>query len=98
LKEFAEILVDHKIYTYAIPAEWQEQLAVGQTVVITLRNKEKEGYVIRFVPQPDFKTKPLVGISDTIMHFDQAMVELAYWIADYYKCYPETALKAILPK
>ena len=93
---FAEIWVSSKIYTYAVPEELP--VAIGHQVAISLRNKEKHGYVLRFVDKPTFVTKPITHIVEPTIHFDTALVTTAFWMADYYKCFPETAIKAILPK
>lgn len=93
---FAEILVAHKIYTYSIPDSFS--VKIGQEVLVPLRQKEKNGYVIRLVCKPEFKTLPIISVINPTSHFDEQLVALAYWISDYYKCFPETAIKAILPK
>lgn len=93
---FAEIWVDSKIYTYSIPETLP--VRVGHKVQLFLRNKEKTGYVLRFVEEPTFATKPVLAIAEDILYFDEALVKTAFWIADYYKCFPETAVKAILPR
>lgn len=93
---FAEIWVDSKIYTYSIPETLT--VLVGNKVRISLRNKEKSGYVLRFVEQPVFETKPILALENDTVYFDEALVTTAFWMADYYKCFPETAVKAILPR
>lgn len=93
---FAEIWVDSKIYTYSIPETLN--VLVGNKVCIVLRNKEKTGYLLRFVEKPVFETKPVLSLADSTIYFDQALVTTAFWTAAYYKCFPETAIKAILPR
>ncbi|MDR1322806.1 MAG: hypothetical protein LBK68_00025 [Candidatus Margulisbacteria bacterium] len=93
MTKFAEIYINKKIYTYSVP----EEAKVGCTVEATLRGKPYTGYVLRFVEQPEFKTLPIQRISSA-PNFDENLVKLIYWIAEYYKCFPETAVKLILPK
>ena len=91
--KFAEIYINKKIYTYTVP----DEAKVGCAVEATLRNRPYTGYILRFVEQPQFKTIPIKKIIGK-PNFDENLVRLAYWIADYYKCFPETAVKLILPK
>jgi len=93
---FAEVWVNSKIYTYNIPETLT--VLVGNQVRVALRNKEQPGFVLRFVEKPVFETKPVLGLENEIIYFDQALVTTAFWMADYYKCFPETAIKVILPK
>ena len=98
MKEFAEVLVSHKAYTYSVPEHLQSQINIGQEVKLQFRNKTSAGFVVRFVESPKFPTKPILDIISTQENFDAKLIDLVDWIADYYKCYPETALKLILPK
>lgn len=99
MKEFAEILINEQVvYTYAVPPELQEKIKIGQEVEIQLRQRNASGYVLRFVPKPEFKTKSIIKISVVQPFFDEELVELAGFIAAKYKCLFPTALKTILPK
>ena len=98
MPKYAEILVNSRLYTYAIPADLADQAEVGKELEVTLRGKRRQGYLVKFVPQPEFATLDILQISDSKSAFSQQQVELAEWISDYYKCFRETALKLILPK
>ena len=93
MPKFAEVYINKRIYTYTVP----DGAEIGCTVEATLRNRPYAGYILRFVDQPSFKTIPVKQITGK-SNFDENLVKLAYWIADYYKCFPETAVKLILPK
>ena len=99
MKEFAEIFVseNEKIFTYAVPEAEQAAADIGCAVELTLRNKKCTGYILRFVEKPQFKTIALKKIINK-PNFDENRVKLTDWIAKYYKCFPETAVKLILPK
>jgi len=99
LKEFAEIYVseNEKIFTYAVPEAEQAAAEVGCAAEVTVQGKARAGYILRFVERPSFKTIPLKKITSP-SHFDESLVKLTDWIADYYKCFPETAVKLIIPK
>ncbi len=85
-------------YTYAVPAELQQDIAIGQEVEISLRKNNTTGYVLRFVPKPEFKTLPIQKIVSPTSYFDEKLVQLSEFIAQKYKCLLPTALKTILPK
>jgi primosomal protein N' (replication factor Y) len=99
LKEFVEIYVNEneKIFTYAVPEIEQPAAEIGCAVNITVKNKECTGYILRFVEKPSFKTLPLTKITDK-PQFTESLAKLVFWLAEYYKCFPETAVKLILPK
>lgn len=99
MKEYAEILINEQvIYTYSIPSELQSSAEVGQEVEIQLRQKNTTGYLLRFVPAPQFKTKSIIRIVESTPYFDESLVKLSEFISKKYKCLPPTALKTILPK
>lgn len=99
MKEYAEILINEQVvYTYSIPGELQEIAAIGQEVELQLRQKNTTGYILRFVATPEFKTKPIIKIVETLPYFDENLVKLSEFISQKYKCLLPTALKTILPK
>jgi primosomal protein N' (replication factor Y) len=97
LKEFAEILVNQKIYTYSVPEELCADAGIGCAAEVTLRGRVCAGYILRFVARPEFQTIAVRKITSP-PNFDENLLKLAEWVADYYKCFPETALKLIIPK
>ena len=98
MKDYVEIYVNKKVYTYLVPEELSGSVAIGSKVEVSLRNRSLEGYVLRFAEKPDFKTLPIKCLVDDIRYFDSDHVQLIDWISDYYKCFPETALKLIVPR
>ncbi|MDR1453961.1 MAG: hypothetical protein LBJ25_08335 [Candidatus Margulisbacteria bacterium] len=93
MTKFAEIYINKKIYTYSVP----DDAEIGCAAEATLRGKPYTGYILCFVAPPEFKTIPVRQISGPPC-FDENLVKLAYWIAEHYKCFPETAVKLIAPK
>ncbi|MBU0580044.1 MAG: hypothetical protein KKA19_02610 [Candidatus Margulisbacteria bacterium] len=97
--KFVEVLINKsKIYTYQVPAHLEKDILVGSEIEVPLRSKQTIGYVLNFVPTPEFPTKDISQIKRAARVFDEALVKLAEWMAQYYRCYLSTALKAILPK
>ena len=100
MTKFAEILVHkQKIYTYEVPSELLSTILVGQEVIVPLRGKSTDGYVIRLTEQqPAFKTLLIKNLVSPTAYFDEKLVELAEFISQKYKCLFATAMKPILPK
>ncbi|MFC1516937.1 hypothetical protein ACFL5G_00090 [Candidatus Margulisiibacteriota bacterium] len=99
MAKYAEVLINRsKIYTYQIPPELESSLQVGSEVEVPLRNKRTTGYLLSLVGIPEFPTKDIYNIKRPERVFDEALVDLAKWMSEYYRCYYTTALKTILPK
>lgn len=99
MTKFAEILVHkQKVYTYQIPAELTATAEIGQEVTVSLRGKNTNGYIIKFVEKPIFKTLAVKELVSATSYFDDKLVALAEFIAQKYKCLFATAIKPILPK
>ncbi len=94
--QYVDVLVNKsKIYTYLVPKELSVE--VGNKVIVSLRGKDKEGFVISFCEEPEFKVVAIKSKVSDLTYFSEELVELAKYISDYYKCFYTTALKAILP-
>lgn len=101
----AEIAVDGMrpeqgdgLLSYAVPAEWQGRLAVGQLVWVPLRKQLTLGIVLRLhANQPDFALKEMHTAVEppTVLSPDQ--VELANWIAAQTASSRYAALALFLP-
>ena len=94
--KYADVIVNKtKIYTYTLPEDLQA--TVGSKVIVSIRGKQTEGFIVNFTSEPDFKSLPIIKIVDEHQYFTPELVALAEWMSQYYKSYFHTALKAILP-
>jgi primosomal protein N' (replication factor Y) len=94
--KYVDVLVNKtKIYSYSIPEDLK--LNIGSKVLVPLRNKKQEGYIIEFIEEPDFKVMPIDSSIDDRIYFNQNLVKLARWVSGHYKCFFATALKTMLP-
>jgi len=99
LPKFAEVLVNRsRTYTYGVPEALASVLQIGSAVEVPLRNNVTVGYVMDFVPRPEFPTKDIVGLKQDTPVFDTNLLLTARWMAEYYRCGLPAALKTILPK
>lgn len=99
MPKFVEVLVNKsRTYTYRIPDELVAGLEVGSAIKVPLRNAVTTGYITSFVPCPPFPTKDIVEPTRDTRVFDDNLLKVAHWMADYYRCGLPAALKTILPK
>ncbi len=90
-----------KEFDYTIPEELNSQIAIGSRVKVPFGNREVLGCVTGLLarsPHPEQRLRPLIKIVGGMTLVTPAVLQLARWIADYYCCSPETALKSVLPE
>ena len=90
-----------KEFDYTIPDQFASQIAVGSRVKVPFGNREVLGCVTELLdrsPHPEQRLRPLIKIVGGMTLVTPAVLRLARWIADYYCCSPETALKSVLPE
>ena len=86
-------------FDYRIPEALRNKLKVGSQVNIPFNNRNIKGFVVGFSQFSKFENSlksitDIVGDKPLIPH---SVVNLAYWISDYY-CSPiENSIKALLP-
>lgn len=88
------------LFTYEVPAEFQERLQVGVRVRVPFKNREMIGYVVgkRLSDQSHSKLKPLQAILDEEPVLSPAMLELTEWVSKYYGSSWGEAIENALPK
>ncbi|MEN6327544.1 MAG: primosomal protein N', partial [Syntrophomonas sp.] len=89
----------NKGYWYCVPDKLEDQVEEGKRVIVQIGKLMHEGYIVA-VEQNCLKVglKPVVKILDEVSVFDQRLLELAGWMAEYYVCPVSLALKAMIPK
>jgi len=89
--------VDHP-YTYSIPEDLRDEVAVGKRVLIPFGKKYMTGYVVQISGSTDIeKVKGLIDVIDPEPVVTQNILRLTKWIAEYYLCPCGIAIKAALP-
>ena len=98
---FARVLPDQaagKMLDYRVPEAMAEKIGVGSRVRIPVRTRILPGTVIELLEECAFPgVKEISGLLDERPMIRPAMLDLAYWMADYYCCPLETAVCSVLP-
>ena len=88
-----------KEFDYLIPAEVAEQVEVGTRVKVPFGPRQVMGCVTALVEQsPHTNLRPILKVVGTQALVTPNILKLARWIADYYCCPFEFALKSVLPE
>ena len=87
-----------KEFDYSIPAEMVERLEVGSRVKVPFGNRQVLGCVTALLDEsPHGKLRAILKIIGRQSLVTPKILRLTRWIADYYCCPPEIALKTVLP-
>lgn len=86
-------------FDYLIPPEFEAQVEVGSRVKVPFGRRELMGCVTALVEaSPHTNLRPILKVAGARSLITPKVLQLARWIADYYCCAPEIALKAVLPE
>jgi primosomal protein N' (replication factor Y) len=87
-----------KEFDYLIPPELEGRVEVGTRVKVPFGRREVLGCVTSLAEHSDHDSlKSITKVIGTQSLVTPRVLELARWIAEYYCCAPETALKSVLP-
>ncbi|MGH7218677.1 MAG: replication restart helicase PriA [Candidatus Microsaccharimonas sp.] len=75
----------------------EEPLSVGHLVTIPVGKQTLNGLVIKEVGKPSYETKPVTSIIEE-RALPDALVDLAVWMAEYYRTPLATVLQTVLPR
>ncbi|NIO04003.1 MAG: primosomal protein N' [Proteobacteria bacterium] len=89
LTEVAVSLPLWKTFTYRVPSELEDQIAIGKRVLVPFQRRKITGYVLAFpVPMPECvkpeRVKEVIDVLDETALFDETMLEFFRWISSYY--------------
>jgi primosomal protein N' (replication factor Y) len=85
-------------FDYLVPAELRGRVRVGSRVRAPFNTSEKSGYVVAIKSQSDYwPLKPLLALESEKEQIPESLVWLADWMADYYCCPKEHAVRTLLP-
>lgn len=88
-----------KEFDYLIPPGLAGQVDVGSRVQVPFGARKVMGCVTALAEESAHaKLKPIIKIVGTQTLVTPKVLKLARWIADYYCCAPEIALKSVLPE
>jgi primosomal protein N' (replication factor Y) len=99
---FARVVVDQSgsnTFVYEIPAHLEASLQVGSRVRVPVRTRLLLATAIELLQKTDASgVRPIHEIVGAEPVLDSPLVQLAHWIADYYCCPLEAAMRSILPQ
>lgn len=86
-------------FDYSIPPELAGQVEVGTRVQVPFGARKILGTVTALAEESAHATlKPVIKVIGAQTLVTAKVLQLARWMADYYCCAPETALKSVLPE
>jgi primosomal protein N' (replication factor Y) len=100
---FADIVFDRPLdhaYSYAVPADLVERIAVGKRVEAPFGRGDKTtiGYCVRVHEVPPLReVKSIARVLDEDALLTDSLLRLTRWMADYYLCGWGQVLQAVLP-
>ena len=100
----ARVIVDRSAdreFDYLIPAHLTGKVQVGSRVRLPFRNRTSIGTVVDLPaesPVPENSLRPLDALIGDKPVISPVLIDLARWMADYYCCPVETAMRSVLPQ
>ena len=86
-------------FDYLVPEALEDQVEIGTRVKVPFGHREVMGCVTAIVETSEHKNlRPISHIIGTQSLVTPKVLRIARWIAEYYCCAPETALKSVLPE
>ncbi|MGB9483579.1 MAG: hypothetical protein WCB86_06760, partial [Candidatus Dormiibacterota bacterium] len=86
------------LYDYLIPEELQDQLRLGQRVVVPFGRRRVFAFVVELLEDsPIEELRPLERIRDEVPLLLPHQISLAQWIASHYLCPLPEVLRAMIP-
>lgn len=87
-----------RVYSYAAPSRWRDQIAAGQIVLVEFGKRELLGVVLGLAPvSPISKVKPVLAVLSPVPLIGPMQAQLAIWCADNFAVPIGEVLEAMLP-
>jgi len=97
----ARVLLDQsagKPLDYSVPPALADQVGVGSRVRVPLRSRVVQATVVEMLDESPFDgVRELAGVVGDKPMVRPVLLKLAHWIADYYCCPQEVAVRSVLP-
>lgn len=103
MQHIAKIIIDlslDKTFDYNIPAVLSGKVKIGSRVNVPFGRGERQGYVLAIGTHTDFprELKDILSMCEGHSRIPQKLVKLGEWMADYYCCSREQAIRTLLPR
>jgi primosomal protein N' (replication factor Y) len=101
--EFARVLVDQtgsNLFDYAVPEAFAGRIGIGWRVRVPVRNRPAFGTVVELLERPAVEEgiKAVEALVGEAPMFAPELVALGRWMADYYCCPLEVAVRVCVPQ
>ncbi len=102
MNKIAKVLVDlnlNRHFDYIVPSHLLSLISIGSHVIVPFNNRSIEGYVVSFPEKTLYrdKLKEIYSLCEKSPTIPKNLVELGEWMASYYCCSREHAIRALLP-
>jgi primosomal protein N' (replication factor Y) (superfamily II helicase) len=102
MQNYARVITDDptdKELDYSIPQSWADKVHIGSRVKVPLRSREILATVVAVVDTPSVPDPKIISalISETPI-LTKSLLALARWMAEYYCCPVESAIRSLLPE
>ncbi|CUU10884.1 replication restart DNA helicase PriA [Candidatus Kryptobacter tengchongensis] len=88
----------NKLFTYIVPDELRDDVAVGKRVIVPFGEQELTGIIVEVSTQSGWhRLKEIKDVLDQVPAFSEEMLKLTKWVADYYLASWGEVLKTALP-
>ena len=87
-------------FDYNIPPPLRGHVRVGMQVMVPFGRSRRPAYVLEIVSESSYSEalKDIEMLNDTRPHLPPKLVELGRWMAEYYCCAGEKAIRTLLPE
>jgi primosomal protein N' (replication factor Y) len=102
MSKYARVIVDQSgssILDYEIPSALADRVQPGSRVTVPVRNRTALATVLELTDTTEVENlREIEEVSGTRPMVSPLLIRLAFWVADYYCCQPEAAMRCILPE
>jgi primosomal protein N' (replication factor Y) len=102
MQNYARVITDDptdKELDYSIPQTWAGKVHIGSRVKVPLRSREILATVVALVDTPSVpEPKTISALISESPILNKSLLALARWMAEYYCCPVESAIRSLLPE
>jgi primosomal protein N' (replication factor Y) (superfamily II helicase) len=102
MQNYARVITDDptdKELDYSIPPSWTGKVQIGSRVKVPLRSREILATVVALVDTPSVpNAKNISALISESPVLNNSLLTLARWMAGYYCCPVESAIRSLLPE
>src|SRR3984893_5857286 len=102
MQNYARVITDDPTTTrsdYSIPHSWAGKVHIGSRVKVPLRSREILATVVALLDTPSVpEPKTISALISESPILNKSLLALARWMAEYYCCPVESAIRSLLPE